>query len=197
MRAITGIDPPQRDAEQLRRGTVARRFHRGGEVELDLISARRRHAVAEDFTEERMRERNVHPIAPPAITPARGDEAAPLQPGREVCDTERTQTVDRERLTDRDELERGPFVVVQAAHARRDQVVQALTRLEWTRPMPQPTSVPQRARLETVEHQLPQKQRIAVARLPQEVQRGALDGAGERGGDNGFDLGARRGSAAR
>ena len=54
MRAIAGIDAPQRDAEQLGGGPVAGRFHRVGERELHLVGARRRHAVAEHFAEERV-----------------------------------------------------------------------------------------------------------------------------------------------
>ena len=65
MRAIAGIDPPQRDAEQLGCGPVARRFHHVGQHELRPRSVRADgHAVAEHFAEERV------PRTPPADAPA-------------------------------------------------------------------------------------------------------------------------------
>ena len=61
-------------------------------------------------------------------------------PRREVGDGEPAEAVDRERLTDREQLECGPLLVADVAHPLRDQVLEAIAGLERTGPAPQ--SVP-------------------------------------------------------
>ena len=184
-RAIAGIEPPQRDTEELRRGTVRCRLQSVRQLQLHVIASRRRHSVAEDFSEQRVRQRDID-----AIAPARSDKAAPLQSSSQLDNAEMTQTIDRKRLTDRDDFERGTVVLVQVAHARCDDIRKPMARCQRASPLPQSLCAGKRAGLETVEEDLAQVQRVTAARRPEELQRRAFDCTVEHGGHNAVHLGA-------
>src|SRR4051794_15178211 len=97
-----------------------------------------------------------------AIASLRRDEAATLQSRHEIGDAEPAHAIIRERLTDRNELQRRTLAVLQAAHPGPNEVVQAIARFERTAPLPQPMRVLQRARLETLEHDFTQVQRVSA-----------------------------------
>ena len=181
--SIARVSPPRRDPEAVRLVQSTHCLQSVSEGEQHLVPAGRWHLRAHDLAEQRMGDAEL-----PRRLRAWRQEASPLEPHGGVGHAERSDAGDADRLADRDELEDRALRVVQGAHPQRDEVVQPLAQLETTGPPPHPLLGPQGAGLDTVADQLPEEQRVAHARAPQEVQRAALDVPFEHGAHHGLHL---------
>ena len=108
-----------------------------GQLQANVVETRRGHCAPEHLAEERMGQTGLAGADRCCGCALRDHEPAPFETIRRHLRTEVREAHRWERFADRDQLERRSLLIRQGAHPERDDVVQALARVEAAGPSPQ------------------------------------------------------------
>jgi hypothetical protein len=157
-----------REAQQI----AARLDERCGVRARDRRGAQRRDAGTHHLAEERVRE----PHDRRRRLRFEAHDAGAIERIEMRRESELIGDGGRQRVGERDHLERGVRLGIEAAEPLGDQLAQLLRDAQRTLPDPALAAPRERARCDTDAHQFAQIEQVAVARIPDALSRGAVGG---------------------